>query len=43
MVKKELERLQLPEGSEAIAEPWPYGSDETESKHFLPSSIAFRR
>jgi primary-amine oxidase/UV DNA damage endonuclease len=31
MVKKELERLQLPEGSEVIAEPWPYGSDDTES------------
>ncbi|BGP32212.1 hypothetical protein JCM10296v2_003992 [Rhodotorula toruloides] len=31
MVKKELERLQLPEGSEVIAEPWPYGGDETET------------
>ncbi|POY74648.1 putative Primary-amine oxidase [Rhodotorula taiwanensis] len=31
LVKKELERLQLPEGSEVIAEPWPYGSDDTET------------
>lgn len=30
MVQKEIERLQLPEGAQVVAEPWPYGTDETE-------------
>ncbi|KAL8277071.1 hypothetical protein RQP46_010499 [Phenoliferia psychrophenolica] len=29
LVKKEIERLQLPEGCEVVAEPWPYGTDDT--------------
>lgn len=26
----EIERLQLPEGCEVVAEPWPYGTDDGE-------------
>ncbi|KAK4702051.1 hypothetical protein P7C70_g4176, partial [Phenoliferia sp. Uapishka_3] len=29
LVQKEIERLQLPEGCEVVAEPWPYGTDDT--------------
>ncbi|KAI5480277.1 primary-amine oxidase [Pseudohyphozyma bogoriensis] len=28
MVQAELKRLQLPEGVEVVAEPWPYGTDD---------------
>lgn len=28
LVKKEIERLQLPKGAEVVAEPWPYGTDD---------------
>lgn len=28
LVLREIERLQLPEGCEVVAEPWPYGTDE---------------
>lgn len=31
LVKKEVERLQLPANCQVIAEPWPYGSDESDS------------
>ena len=27
LVHKELKRLRLPEGSEIVCEPWPYGKD----------------
>jgi primary-amine oxidase len=28
LVKKEIQRLKLPEGAVVIAEPWPYGTDD---------------
>ncbi|GJN94178.1 hypothetical protein Rhopal_007252-T1 [Rhodotorula paludigena] len=31
LVKKEVERLQLPANCQVIAEPWPYGSDESDT------------
>lgn len=36
MVQKEIDRLQLPEGAEVIAEPWPYGSDDFDSECLVP-------
>lgn len=32
MVQKELSRLQLPKGSQVVAEPWPYGTDDEKVK-----------